>query len=78
MATRRAERQSSCSPCSSSSSPAALPSAAQAVITPAVAGVGLGTDLRDARRIGSAPLAVGLIGAGVMGVVSIALLRWAG
>ena len=56
---------------------AVLPSAAKALITFAMAGVGLGTDLRDARRIGPAPLAVGLIGAGVMAVVSFALLRLA-
>ncbi len=56
---------------------AVLPTAAKALITFAMAGVGLNTDLRDARRIGAAPMAVGLIGAGVMAVVSYALLRWA-
>ena len=52
-----------------------LPSAAKALITFAMAGVGLSTDLRDARRIGPAPMAVGLVGAGVMAVVSFTLLR---
>ena len=52
-----------------------LPNAAKALITFAMAGVGLSTDLRDVRRIGAAPLAVGLIGAGVMAGVSCALLR---
>ena len=51
-----------------------LPSAAKALITFAMAGVGLNTDLRDVRRIGPAPLTVGLVGAAVMGIVSFALL----
>ncbi len=54
-----------------------LPTAAKALITFAMAGVGLSTDLRDARRIGPAPMAVGLVGAAVMAAVSFALLRWA-
>ena len=54
-----------------------LPGVAKALITFAMAGVGLSTDLRDVRRIGPAPLTVGLVGAGVMAVVSFALLRWA-
>ena len=59
-----------------SAASAVLPGAAKALLTFAMAGVGLGTDLRDVRRIGAAPMAVGLVGAGVMGVVSFVLLRW--
>jgi len=54
-----------------------LPAAAKALITFAMAGVGLGTDLREVRSLGAAPLTVGLVGACVMGVVSFALLGWA-
>ena len=59
------------------SASAVLPTVAKALITFAMAGVGMSTDLRDVRRIGPAPMTVGLIGAGVMAVVSFALLRWA-
>jgi len=53
-----------------------LPSVSKALITFAMAGVGLNTDLREMRSIGTAPLLVGLIGACSMAILSLALLPW--
>lgn len=41
-----------------------------------MAGVGLNTDLSSLRRVGLMPLLIGLIGAGIVAVVSIGMIAW--